>query len=71
MQGSASIVEDARQPPYLCPVDLAKVVRATGADVRERYEKLREFCAEHGDVHLFKAFGAWIGGRLGEMERNG
>jgi len=24
MQGSASIIEDARQPPYLCPVDLVK-----------------------------------------------
>ncbi|KAG4439176.1 hypothetical protein IFR05_005329 [Cadophora sp. M221] len=30
MQGSASLAEDARQPPYLCPVDEAKVLRATG-----------------------------------------
>ncbi|APA08035.1 hypothetical protein sscle_03g028050 [Sclerotinia sclerotiorum 1980 UF-70] len=30
MQGSGSIIEDARQPPYLCPVDLKKVVTATG-----------------------------------------
>ncbi|PVH79161.1 hypothetical protein DL98DRAFT_560847 [Cadophora sp. DSE1049] len=29
MQGSASLAEDARQPPYLCPVDEAKVLRAT------------------------------------------
>lgn len=29
MQGSASVAEDARQPPYLCPVCEAKVVRAT------------------------------------------
>ena len=29
MQGSASVVEDARQPPYLCPVDLGKISRAS------------------------------------------
>lgn len=29
MQGSASLREDVRQPPYLCPVDLAKVLEAT------------------------------------------
>ncbi|CAD6439767.1 a0636acf-136d-4261-b13d-06c584d5e938 [Sclerotinia trifoliorum] len=33
MQGSASIIEDARQPPYLCPVDLQKWLRRLG-DVR-------------------------------------
>ncbi|CZR56958.1 uncharacterized protein PAC_06847 [Phialocephala subalpina] len=68
MQGSASIIEDARQPPYLCPVDLAKMVTATGADVRERYEKILGFCERKRDVHLFAAFGAWVRGRLGELE---
>ncbi|TFK95120.1 hypothetical protein BDV98DRAFT_578312 [Pterulicium gracile] len=28
MQGTAGLGEDARQPPYLCPVDEAKVLRA-------------------------------------------
>lgn len=28
MQGCANLSEDARQPPYLCPVDLAKLKRA-------------------------------------------
>lgn len=28
MQGCASLAEDARQPPYLCPVDLAKLKHA-------------------------------------------
>ncbi|KAL9098292.1 MAG: hypothetical protein Q9163_006025 [Psora crenata] len=30
MQGTASMAEDGRQPPYLCPVDLAKIRRAIG-----------------------------------------
>ncbi|KAF7874954.1 hypothetical protein EAF04_002128 [Stromatinia cepivora] len=69
MQGSASIIEDARQPPYLCPVDLKKVVMATGTDVRGRYEALLRFCGEHEGAHMFLAFGAWIRARLGQMER--
>jgi archaemetzincin len=32
MHSTASIAEDARQPPYLCPIDLAKVLRAAEAD---------------------------------------
>ncbi|KAH9216102.1 hypothetical protein DL95DRAFT_522976 [Leptodontidium sp. 2 PMI_412] len=54
MQGSASLAEDARQPPYLCPVDEAKVLRATGKGVvserrmeswrRERLVAMRQFC---------------------------
>ncbi|KAF7907509.1 uncharacterized protein EAF01_005095 [Botrytis porri] len=69
MQGSASIQEDARQPPYLCPVDLKKVVMATGADVRRRYEALLGFCESHGSAHMFVAFGEWIRGRLEQIER--
>jgi archaemetzincin len=60
MQGSASISEDARQPPYLCPVDLGKVLRVTGADEADRYHVLLEVCKRRRDVHLFAAFGAWI-----------
>lgn len=70
MQGSASIIEDARQPPYLCPVDLAKVLRATGADekIKERYRALDEFCKKFREVHLFGAFGKWIEGRMLELD---
>jgi archaemetzincin len=64
MQGTANMIEDARQPPYLCPVDLAKVLRATGADEKARYEKLLQFCKKHDEAHLFNAFGAWIRGRI-------
>ncbi|KAJ5161218.1 Peptidase M54 archaemetzincin [Penicillium capsulatum] len=48
MQGTASICEDARQPPYLCPVDLAKVLCATSATESERYHALLSFCERPG-----------------------
>ena len=64
MQGTASVIEDARQPPYLCPIDLAKVLRATGADENERYGSMLAFCEKNKDAHLFAAFGAWIRGRM-------
>lgn len=65
MQGTASVIEDARQPPYLCPVDLAKVLNATGADQKERYKALLAFCEKNEEAHLFAAYGAWIRRRLG------
>jgi len=67
MQSTSSLAEDVRQPPYLCPVDLAKVLRATGADEKERYAVLRAFC-EDSDVPMFAAFGAWLGIRLTETD---
>jgi len=70
MQGSASIKEDARQPPYLCPVDLAKVLRATGTDGCERYRVLLEFCkAWEGKEggHMFASFAGWLRGRIKGM----
>jgi archaemetzincin len=68
MQGSASLTEDARQPPYLCPVDLAKTLKATGSSAEARYRALLAFCDRRRDTHLFAAFGAWIRARLGEVE---
>jgi archaemetzincin len=69
MQGTASIAEDARQPPYLCPVDLAKVLRATGVTEFDRHRALLKFCKKHSDVQLFAAFEAWIESVLKEEER--
>ncbi|KDR74050.1 hypothetical protein GALMADRAFT_212230 [Galerina marginata CBS 339.88] len=62
MQGSSSLAEDARQPPYLCLVDLAKILRASGTTADARYRALLAFCDQHwhADVHLFAAFAAWI-----------
>lgn len=64
MQGTASIIEDARQPPYLCPIDLTKVLKATGADQNDRDRALLAFCEKNKEAHLFAAYGAWIRARL-------
>lgn len=66
MQGSASLAEDARQPLYLCPVDLAKVLHATGADMRERYAVLLAFCEDQRESAMLAAFAAWIQARMRE-----
>jgi archaemetzincin len=71
MQGSASIIEDTRQPPYLCPVDLAKVLQSTGTDAKQRYQALLNFCDKYKDTHLFAAYGAWIRGRLAVLPEQG
>ncbi|KAK0125580.1 hypothetical protein ONS96_009416 [Cadophora gregata f. sp. sojae] len=54
MQGSAGLAEDASQPPYLCPVDEAKILRATAKGVvserrlegwkEERLSVMKRFC---------------------------
>lgn len=69
MQGTASIIEDARQPMYLCPIDLAKVLKATGADVKVRYKELLKFCEKKSEGQTFNAHGAWIEARLNEIGR--
>jgi len=74
MQGSATICEDARQPPYLCAVDRAKVLRATGADAADRVEALLRFCERWEGVHgadMFVGFAAWLRGALAEGEGEG
>lgn len=72
MQGTCSLMEDTRQPPYLCPVDLAKVLTATGTTAKERYEALLDFSQKekHKNTHMFVAYGAWIRQRLVEIGRN-
>lgn len=64
MQGTAHLAEDARQPPYLCPVDLSKVIQATGCDEQERYKALVAFCGKWEQDRMFAAFGAWIQSHL-------
>lgn len=62
MQGSASLSEDMRQPPYLCPVDLAKLLAGTKGEMQARYSALLEYCERlhiRGSPH-FMAFGAWL-----------
>ena len=67
MQGTASLSEDVRQPPYLCPVDLAKMLRASGANERERYGAILGFCEGQNGVPMFAALGAWIRSRLADL----
>ena len=69
MQSTASMAEDVRQPPYLCPVDFAKLQRATGATEAEHYAALAEFCDARGTTHMFAALSAWVKARLLELER--
>lgn len=68
MQSTASLAEDARQPPYLCPVDLAKLLRATGSSEAEHYAALEEFCSTQEYTNLFAALGAWTKARLVQLE---
>lgn len=76
MQATASMEEDDRQPPFLCPVCLLKVANAVlmskpGADkaaeqgyIVKRYEALREFCLAWPDTIIFAGFAAWLDERL-------
>ncbi len=48
MCGSNNREESDRKPLWLCPECVAKVWWATGADPQKRYERLLEFCREHG-----------------------
>lgn len=70
MQGSASVCEDARQPPYLCPVDLAKVLSATSTSASLRYRALLNFCEreELKETLFFAPFAAWIKSRLNSVD---
>jgi archaemetzincin len=67
MQGTGSLREDARQPPFLCPVDLAKLSYATGATAVQRYRALLDFCdrPQYKKCLFFAPFAEWIRGMLG------
>lgn len=75
MQGTTSVAEDVRQPPYLCPVCLAKVTHALmgvspdignneQAYVVERYQALMDFCQSWLHVSMFGGFHAWLEKRV-------
>ncbi|KAJ0423525.1 hypothetical protein BJY00DRAFT_321662 [Aspergillus carlsbadensis] len=71
MQGSASLTEDMRQPPYLCPVDLAKVLASTRTTVADRYMALLEFCGRDGvkDLPHFAAYAAWLRASIDQVDK--
>lgn len=80
MQGTASMTEDVRQPPYVCPVCLSKISYAASCELRsgteedrvqyvkERYQALQNFCESWKHVPMFAGFAAWLGVRLKEIE---
>ncbi|KAK4501708.1 hypothetical protein PRZ48_007517 [Zasmidium cellare] len=68
MQGTTGLTEDAGQPPYLCPVDLAKVLTATGSDEATWARSMLKFCERFSNDRMFIAFAAWLKGRLLEIE---
>ncbi|KAK5119854.1 hypothetical protein LTR85_007180 [Meristemomyces frigidus] len=71
MQGTAGLSEDARQPPYLCPVDMAKLLKATGVSEREWVEAMLGFCERYEEAEgdgLFAAFAAWLRVRFRQTE---
>jgi archaemetzincin len=73
MQGTASMAEDVRQPPYLCPVCLKKVTLGIQTVMppelsEEEYlasrdDALLAICAKWKHVGMFAAFEAWIAAR--------
>lgn len=71
MQGTSGLTEDAGQPPYLCPVDLAKLFRVTGADEKAHDTALLAFCERWRHDKLLAAFAAWLKVRLAELEAAG
>lgn len=80
MQTTSGIPEDVRQPPYLCPVCLAKITHAVSSElqrgdetrnalyVQERYQALVEVCERWKHVGLFAAYGAWLRTRLDSLQ---
>jgi len=48
MNGTNSLQETDRHPLDACPECMAKLCWAAGADPRERYARLADFCAQHG-----------------------
>ncbi|KAK6534124.1 hypothetical protein TWF281_005462 [Arthrobotrys megalospora] len=86
MQGTTSILEDTRQPFYMCPVEQAKVKEALagkdesiGQSSKEQWElewcnRMRSFCSKIADRDLslgWKAMIAWLDGRIEELEGAG
>lgn len=70
MQGTASVAEDCRQPPYLCPVWAKKISRAKAEGhgsgfeedktSREACEAITKFCAKWRHTAAWAGYEAWL-----------
>ncbi|KAI1397721.1 hypothetical protein F4819DRAFT_70000 [Hypoxylon fuscum] len=81
MQGTASIAEDVRQPPYLCPVCLKKITYFLAVEfelkgkisereyVMSRYSELATFCDSWKNVGMFAGYKAWLCARLTKFSK--
>ncbi|AEO67345.1 uncharacterized protein THITE_2088833 [Thermothielavioides terrestris NRRL 8126] len=78
MQSTTCVAEDLRQPPYLCPVCLAKLTRAVrdvskGAfdETRfliERYTTLARFCKQWERAAMFAGYRCWLEKRIDALQ---
>ncbi|CAM1511813.1 Fc.00g093260.m01.CDS01 [Cosmosporella sp. VM-42] len=81
LQGTASVAEDVRQPPYLCPVCLAKLSMALAplvgrgailglqkTYIKERYQALSSFCERWNHIGMFSGWQAFVDKRLEQGE---
>ncbi|KAK6439730.1 hypothetical protein LTR95_004065 [Oleoguttula sp. CCFEE 5521] len=68
MQSTAHLSEDARQPPYLCPVDMAKILTATGATEQAWCQAmLAAVSTWRHTERMFAGFCAWLDVRSTEI----
>jgi len=63
MAGSNSLEESDNRPPWLCPIDLYKLQKAVGFDVKERYERLISWF-ERQDATMFQKHIKWMKARI-------
>lgn len=81
MQGTASVAEDCRQPPYLCPVCATKLVRTVKEasatpdfdekqHTRETNEAMARLCEKWKGVSVWAGYGAWLRAGLGKKNEN-
>lgn len=71
MNGTGHLKEDFAAPPYLCPVDLAKLKAALGThcDLLPRYRALLAFCDAHPSG--FGEQAAWLRRAIAAAEGRG
>ncbi|RYP22761.1 hypothetical protein DL767_008988 [Monosporascus sp. MG133] len=81
MQSTAGMLEDVRQPPYLCPICLSKLSYAVACElqghddtgrrlyIQERYGAIVTFCDGWKGNGLFAGYGAWARARLDLLQQ--
>lgn len=67
MSSTAGLSEDVWQLPYLCSINMAKVVKAIGADEVEWNHDLLEYCDRSIEDRVVSEFAARLKVRLQEL----